>query len=155
MKDFKVGCFRIPRGTRPCEPPPSGRLTRYFNRQQATCKNSDTEEAGRRQLRKSTKVVRPWEECAMNIAEEVARVAYDLYEKQGRPTGCAGNHWIQALRVVTSRLAYSFWEAAGHTGDADQHWQNAEQAVRAACPSTENGGRRDAAYVAARMHALT
>lgn len=91
----------------------------------------------------------------MDIRGEVSAVAYEIYEQQGKPSGCDLNHWTQAKRVVTQRLAYRLWEAAGHCGDAGEHWKRAELQVNDACPSTGNGGRRDAAYVAARMHALT
>lgn len=91
----------------------------------------------------------------MDIRGEVSLVAYEIYEQQGKPSGCELNHWTQAKRVVTQRLAYRLWEAAGHCGDAGEYWKRAKEQVDAACPSSFNGSGRDAAFVAMRAHAWT
>ena len=91
----------------------------------------------------------------MDIWGEVSAVAYGIYEQQGRPTGCALNHWTQAKTVVTQRLAYRLWEAAGHTGSAEDHWRQAEWRVNDACPRSFDGNGRDGTLVAMKAHSWT
>jgi len=40
-----------------------------------------------------------------NVYEEIARVAYDLYEKRGKVHGYELNDWVEAERIVMKRHA--------------------------------------------------
>jgi hypothetical protein len=37
------------------------------------------------------------------LREEIARVAYELYEKRGRGEGCHLDDWVEAERIVKAR----------------------------------------------------
>jgi hypothetical protein len=39
------------------------------------------------------------------LQEEIARVAYELYEKRGRGDGCHVDDWVQAEKIVLARHA--------------------------------------------------
>jgi hypothetical protein len=41
----------------------------------------------------------------MDVYSEIAKVAYELYEKNGCITGRDLDHWIEAERIVIARLA--------------------------------------------------
>ena len=41
----------------------------------------------------------------MDLNEEIAKVAYELYEKDGRQDGKDQEHWLEAERIVTARQA--------------------------------------------------
>jgi len=41
----------------------------------------------------------------MDVYNEIAKVAYELYEKNGCITGRDLDHWIEAERIVIARLA--------------------------------------------------
>jgi hypothetical protein len=41
----------------------------------------------------------------MDVYNEIAKVAYELYEKNGCITGRDLDHWIEAERIVVARLA--------------------------------------------------
>lgn len=41
----------------------------------------------------------------MGIREEIARVAYELYEKRGKTPGCHDDDWLEAERIVMARHA--------------------------------------------------
>jgi hypothetical protein len=38
-----------------------------------------------------------------NIREEIAKAAYELYEKSGSIQGRDMNHWLEAEKIVTAR----------------------------------------------------
>jgi hypothetical protein len=66
----------------------------------------------------------------MSFYEEIALLAHQIWEAQGRPDSCAANHWRHAEREVTARLAYYIWLAEGKPeGCAERHWDKAEQRV--------------------------
>ena len=46
----------------------------------------------------------------MNITHEIEKVAYELYEKDGRIPGREIEHWLKAEQIVHSRYAVSFEE---------------------------------------------
>ena len=39
------------------------------------------------------------------LQDEIARIAYGLYERRGRIGGCAEEDWIEAEKIVTARYA--------------------------------------------------
>jgi hypothetical protein len=39
------------------------------------------------------------------LREEIARVAYELYEKRGRGDGCHLDDWVEAEKIVRARHA--------------------------------------------------
>jgi len=39
------------------------------------------------------------------LNEEIARVAYELYEKRGRVEGCHFDDWVEAEKIVLARHA--------------------------------------------------
>ena len=39
----------------------------------------------------------------MNLYDEIASLAYELYEKNGRIEGCDLDNWLEAERIVISR----------------------------------------------------
>jgi len=39
------------------------------------------------------------------MKEEIAKVAYELYERDGKQDGKAQEHWLEAERIVKNRLA--------------------------------------------------
>ncbi len=39
------------------------------------------------------------------LQEEIAKVAYELYEKRGRSPGCHLDDWLEAERIVRARHA--------------------------------------------------
>jgi hypothetical protein len=41
----------------------------------------------------------------MDLYNEIAKVAYELYEKSGYIQGCDRAHWIEAEKIVMVRLA--------------------------------------------------
>jgi hypothetical protein len=41
----------------------------------------------------------------MDLYDEIARVAYELYEKSGYIQGCDREHWLKAEKIVKGRLA--------------------------------------------------
>lgn len=41
----------------------------------------------------------------MDLHEEVAKVAFELYEKSGRSDGKHAEHWFEAEKIVMARLA--------------------------------------------------
>ncbi len=41
----------------------------------------------------------------MNLHEEIAKVAYELYEKSGRLGGCERGNWLEAEKIVRRRYA--------------------------------------------------
>ncbi len=41
------------------------------------------------------------------LYEEIAKVAYELYEKRGRGDGCHVDDWLEAERIVMARRADS------------------------------------------------
>jgi Protein of unknown function (DUF2934) len=41
----------------------------------------------------------------MNIQEEIRKLAYDFYEKDGRAGGMELEHWLRAEQIVMARLA--------------------------------------------------
>ena len=38
----------------------------------------------------------------LKLYDEIARIAYDLYEKSGRVDGCELDNWLEAERIVIS-----------------------------------------------------
>lgn len=40
----------------------------------------------------------------MKLKEEIAKVAYELYEKDGRKHGKDQEHWLEAERIVRARM---------------------------------------------------
>jgi hypothetical protein len=45
------------------------------------------------------------EEAIMSFDEEVARVAYELFERDGRTHGKDREHWLEAVEIVNARHA--------------------------------------------------
>ncbi len=43
--------------------------------------------------------------CMDTLQEEIAKVAYELYEKRGRGPGCHLDDWLEAERIVRARHA--------------------------------------------------
>lgn len=41
----------------------------------------------------------------MDLYEKIARIAYELYEKNGYIQGCDLDHWLEAEKIVMVRLA--------------------------------------------------
>ncbi len=41
----------------------------------------------------------------MGIQEEIAKVAYELYEKRGKAHGCHFDDWVEAEKIVMARHA--------------------------------------------------
>lgn len=41
----------------------------------------------------------------MDLNEEIAKVAYELYERDGRQHGKDREHWLEAEQIVKDRLA--------------------------------------------------
>lgn len=41
----------------------------------------------------------------MDLYDEIARVAYELYEKSGYIQGCDREHWLKAEKIVMVHLA--------------------------------------------------
>ena len=41
----------------------------------------------------------------MDLYEKIARIAYELYEKNGYIQGCDLDHWLEAEKIVMARLA--------------------------------------------------
>ena len=41
----------------------------------------------------------------MNLQEEIAKVAHELFEKDGRRHGLALDHWFEAERIVKARYS--------------------------------------------------
>jgi len=39
----------------------------------------------------------------MDLNEEIAKVAYELFERDGRQNGKDREHWLEAERIVTAR----------------------------------------------------
>jgi hypothetical protein len=39
------------------------------------------------------------------LQDEIAKVAYGLYERRGRIHGCAAEDWVEAERIVMARYA--------------------------------------------------
>jgi len=52
----------------------------------------------------------------MDLYEEIAKVAYDLYEKSGYIDGRDLDNWLEAERVVMARLAEEQKKSAKKTG---------------------------------------
>jgi hypothetical protein len=66
----------------------------------------------------------------MGIMEQIGLIAYHMWERQGRPNGCALQHWREAEQEVIRKHAYFIWEAAGRPeGCAETHWSQAERQV--------------------------
>jgi hypothetical protein len=36
----------------------------------------------------------------LDAAKQIREVAYQLWEKEGRPAGCEHSHWLEAERIV-------------------------------------------------------
>ncbi len=41
----------------------------------------------------------------MNLHDEIAKVAHELYERSGCVAGCDRENWLEAERIVKARLA--------------------------------------------------
>jgi len=41
----------------------------------------------------------------MDLYEKIARIAYELYEKNGYIQGCDLDHWLEAEKIVMVRIA--------------------------------------------------
>jgi Protein of unknown function (DUF2934) len=41
----------------------------------------------------------------MDLYDEIAKVAYELYKKSGYIQGCDREHWLEAEKIVMVRLA--------------------------------------------------
>jgi hypothetical protein len=52
------------------------------------------------------------EEDNMNLHDEIAKVAYELYEKSGRISGRDMENWIEAEKVVKARAKKGLTTAA-------------------------------------------
>ena len=85
----------------------------------------------------------------MKRQEEIEKLAYELFEKSGRPHGREIDHWLEAERIVKARqmnmyavdlmvamkrheeiqkLAYELFEKSGRShGREIDHWLEAER----------------------------
>jgi hypothetical protein len=53
------------------------------------------------------------EVCMDKLYEEIAQVAYELYEKRGRCEGCHFDDWLEAEKIVMARHAERAQKPAG------------------------------------------
>ncbi len=60
----------------------------------------------------------------MNLYEEIAKVAYDLYEKSGRLGGCDLYNWLEAEKIVMARYA-----SKENNGGAVINWSDMKYTV--------------------------
>ena len=51
----------------------------------------------------------------MNLNHEIEKVAYELYERDGRIPGRELEHWVEAEKIVHARYAVSFDEKQAKT----------------------------------------
>ncbi len=51
----------------------------------------------------------------MNINQEIEKVAYELYEKDGCIPGRDREHWLEAEKIVHARYSVSFDEKTAKT----------------------------------------
>ena len=63
--------------------------------------------------------------------------AHALREQDGRPEGCAHDHWLQSeaglWRHLIRKRAYALWEEEGRPEGRDlNHWLQAEAEIQAA-----------------------
>jgi hypothetical protein len=47
----------------------------------------------------------PSKEGPMDLQEQIAKVAYELYERDGRQDGKDQEHWLEAERIVKDRIS--------------------------------------------------
>jgi hypothetical protein len=55
-----------------------------------------------------------------NLHDEIAKVAYDLYQKEGCPEGRNLIHWLEAEKIVKEQYAESPGGASGRTADSER-----------------------------------
>ncbi len=72
----------------------------------------------------------------MDLREEIEKVAYELFERDGREHGRDREHWLEAESIVKARHA----ESAQKTGAA-----KLEKAPKAPAPKRTSGAGPDAA----------
>jgi len=62
-----------------------------------------------------------YKEVKMDLHDEIAKVAYELYEKSGRAAGRDTDNWLEAERIVKARYARKEKTAAGQTEEVGRH----------------------------------
>ena len=61
-----------------------------------------------------------------DVAEQIRKTAYFLWEQDGRPEGRPFHYWLRAKEKLVRQLAYDKWLAEGTPVDrAEEHWRDA------------------------------
>jgi len=55
-----------------------------------------------------------------NLHDEIAKVAYDLYQKEGCPEGRHLVHWLEAEKIVKEKYIEQPRGASGRTADPER-----------------------------------
>jgi hypothetical protein len=55
------------------------------------------------------------------LHDRIARVAYDLFERRGRRSGCEKEDWLEAEKIVRAELAAEMAAKRLHEWEAEAH----------------------------------
>lgn len=58
-------------------------------------------------------------EVGMNLQDEIAKVAHELFERDGRRHGLALDHWLEAEKIVKARQSKKGKAVAGPAKTAE------------------------------------